>query len=419
MELGDVVAAGGDALGRLPDGRVLFCEGGLPGETVTVEVVAERRDYARGRVSAVVRASPDRVVPPCPNARAGCGGCQLQHAAPGAQLRAKETVVADSLRRLAGMDLPPGPPPVALAPEAYRTSLRMAVDGDGRPAFRRRHGTDTLAVDTCLVAHRLLVELLTSVRMRPAGGPARPGARGADRRSGGRRTGRSRGGEAPAAEVGLRIGVEGGERLVVPTGRAVVVEAPVDAVVVGPTTPGHLHERAGGRRWRVSAGSFFQSGPAAADLLSAAVAEAVGDLAGTDTLVDLYAGVGLLGGVLAARSGCRLVAVEAGSDAADDARHNLADVGATVEAVAVDRWEPVDAGVVVADPARPGLGRPGVAAAVATGARRVVLVSCDPASGARDAALLRDRGYEAVRLAVVDLFPHTAHVETVATFDRH
>ena len=405
VRLGPTVATGGDALGRLPDGRVVFCEGGLPGEAVRVEVVAQHRDYARSRVVSVDEPSPQRVVPPCPHARSGCGGCQWQHAEPEAQLRWKAAMVADSFRRLARMEMPPGPAPVAVDPVGYRTSLRLAVDVDGRPAYRHRHAHATLAPAACLVAHPALEELLRGVRLRPnAARPAR------------RARGPQRDGRTP--EVGLRVGVAGGERLVIPTGGAVVVEAPVDAVVVGPKGDAHFHEEAGGRRWQVSAGSFFQSGPQGADVLAEAVAAAAGPLEASDTVVDLYAGVGLLGGVLAGRSGCRLVAVESSPGAAADAAANLAGLDAEVDAVTVDAWTPQPADVVVADPSRSGLARPGVAAVVATGARRVVVVSCDPASAARDAALLRDAGYRATSSAVLDLFPHTFHVEVVTVHER-
>ncbi len=409
IRLGEGTAAGGDTLGRLPDGRVVFCEGGLPGETVRIEVVQERRDYARARVLAIEERSPERTIPPCPHAEAGCGGCQWQHVALDAQLRRKAEVVAESWRRLGRMEPPPGPLPRRVADGSYRTTLRLAVDGDGRPAYRHRRSEGTLAVDSCLVAHPLLADLMAGVRLRPPRSHPRPSDRG------GRHHVRDRHG----AEVGLRVGLDGGERLVLPSGGAVVVEAPVDAVVAGPKADAHLHEAAGGRRWRVSGRSFFQSGPQAADLLAETVATAAGHLDPTETIVDLYAGVGLLGGVVAGRSGCGLVAVESSPDAAGDAVANLADLDAEVCVMPVGRWSPRRRpDVVIADPARSGLGRPGVAAVVGAGARRVVLVSCDPASSARDAALFRDAGYDAVSLAVIDLFPHTFHVEVVTVYER-
>jgi 23S rRNA (uracil1939-C5)-methyltransferase len=174
-----------------------------------------------------------------------------------------------------------------------------------------------------------------------------------------------------------------------------------------------------GRRFRISPGSFFQAGPAVAEALAGAVSEAVGDaLAEGGLLVDAYAWVGLFASVLGAERRARVVAVESDASAVADARVNLADVDATVVASEVGRWRSRPADAVVADPARSGLGRPGVAALAATGAGRLVLVSCDPASLARDTVLLRDAGYMLAAVQLVDAFPHTFHVETVSRFDR-
>lgn len=389
LRTGTAVAAGGDAIARLPDGRVAFVEGALPGELVDAEVVDSRRDFARARAVGVLDASPERVRPPCPWARAGCGGCQWQHVEAGAQLAHKAAIVADALRRTARLDVPGGPPPAAVAATGYRTTLRLVAGPDGRPAFRHRRSHDPVEVDGCLIAAAPLADLVTRTRLRPSRG-----------------------------EVTLRVGLAGGERLVLPGPAATVVEAPVDAVVVRPDDPAAVvHEDAGGRRWRVSGRSFWQSGAAAAELLATSVVAAAGPVGAGTRLVDLYAGVGLLGGVLAA-GGAPLVAVESSRSAAADARVNLADLDATVVEAEVGAWEPQAADLVVADPARPGLGRPGVAAVVATGAPRAVVVACDPASGARDSALLAAAGYRLASLAVLDLFPHTTHVEAVMAFER-
>jgi tRNA/tmRNA/rRNA uracil-C5-methylase (TrmA/RlmC/RlmD family) len=180
-----------------------------------------------------------------------------------------------------------------------------------------------------------------------------------------------------------------------------------------------VHEAVSGRRFRISAGSFFQPGPVVAEGLTAAVSTAVGDaLPEGGTLVDAYAGVGLFGSVLGAGRRCRVTAIEADRVAVADARVNLADVDAEVVAAEMGHWRPAPADVVVADPSRTGLGRPGVDALAATGVPRLVLVSCDPASLGRDTALLAAAGYRLVAVTLVDAFPHTFHVETVARFDR-
>jgi 23S rRNA (uracil1939-C5)-methyltransferase len=223
-----------------------------------------------------------------------------------------------------------------------------------------------------------------------------------------------------ATEVMLRVSVATGERMVLVDRNAAAVAVPAGVAVFqeGDTRPAFLQEEVGGRRFRISAGSFFQQGPAVAAALAAAVSASVGDaLAPSGVLVDAYAGVGLFASILGAGRGARVVAVENDRSAVADAKINLADLDAKVVAAEVARWRPEPADVVVADPSRSGLGRPGVGAVVATGARRLVLVSCDPASLARDTALLHAGGYALVSVALVDAFPHTFHTETVSRFD--
>ena len=389
------VAAGGDGIGRLADGRVVFCEGALPGERVMARISEHRRDFARAQLAEVLQPSAWRVEPPCPHVRRGCGGCTWQHVAPEAQARLKVGIVADALRRLAHLpDVEVRPAAATLPVPGYRTSLLLAVGPDGRPAYRRRHGHDLVTVDSCLVAHPRLAELVAGGRF--------PGAR----------------------QVGLRVGARTGDRLASPdraAERAVVPE--------GTTVDRHgaIHEQVGGRRWRISARSFFQPGPEAAEALVDAVAAAAGgDGRRGCHLVDLYAGVGLLGGCLADRWGAAsLTAVESHPAASADAARNLADLDAAVcvgeVAEVCGRGLPVGGGgrppdLVVADPARSGLGRSAAASVAGLGAPVVVLVSCDPASLARDAGLLAGAGYRLERVEVVDLFPATFHTEAVARF---
>src|SRR5512143_706308 len=147
------VAAGGDAIARDAEGRVVFVEGALPGERVRAVVTEHKRDYWRAVAVDVVDPAADRVTPPCPFVAAGCGGCQWQHVDPPAQARLKVAIVVDALRRLARIPDPPvDPVPVALAPEGYRTTLRLAVDRRGRAAYHRRHGRELVPVESCLIA---------------------------------------------------------------------------------------------------------------------------------------------------------------------------------------------------------------------------------------------------------------------------
>jgi 23S rRNA (uracil1939-C5)-methyltransferase len=170
-------------------------------------------------------------------------------------------------------------------------------------------------------------------------------------------------------------------------------------------------------RWRISADSFFQSRADGVDELAAIVGRAADELGDPTTALDLFSGVGLFAGVLSAR-GWSVTTVESAQSAVADARVNLRPFGATIVAADVTKWSPVPADLVVADPSRRGLGRNGVATVAGSGARRLVLVSCDAASLGRDCALLAGAGYTLSALTLVDMFPHTFHVEVVSVFDR-
>ncbi|MEY4174206.1 MAG: hypothetical protein RI900_1371, partial [Actinomycetota bacterium] len=131
------MAAGGDALARMPDGRVLFAEGALPGERVRVQVTQAKKDFARGVVADVLEVSPHRVVPPCPEVARGCGGCSWQHADSAAQLVMKADVVRDALRRTARMPDATVVEGGSVPAHGYRTTVRLAVRDDGDAAEQR------------------------------------------------------------------------------------------------------------------------------------------------------------------------------------------------------------------------------------------------------------------------------------------
>lgn len=393
ITVGEAVAVGGDAIGRMPDGRTVLVEGALPGETVDAVVTVTFRDYARARVERVRDGAPMRTEPACPNVAAGCGGCGWAHVAPAAQGALARRVVVDALQRIGRVAQPPVEVGGGVDPVGYRTTVTAGVGPGGRLGYHRRHCRDLVTVELCRIAHPRVADLLGRVR-------------------------------APGWDsVTLRAGIAGGERLAVVRARGHPGRppegVPPDVTLVMPGQDAAFHEEVGGRRWRVSARSFFQSGPQAAALLVDAVERAVGDAAGAGRhVVDAYCGVGLLGGVVAGRRGARLTSIESNPGGAADARHNLADLDATVVRAQVGQWDVTSADVVVADPARPGLGRPGAAAVTATGAPVIVLVSCDPASLARDTRLLAAAGYRLAAVEVVGVFPDTVHVETVTTF-RH
>lgn len=395
----DSPAVGGEALGRDPDGRVVFVAGGAPGDLVEVELTEVKKRFARGRVLRVLEPSPDRVTPPCPHVSDGCGGCDWQHLSIGAQHRHRSRLVTDALIRGGGVTDPKvhdGPVP----PVAARTTVRGVADASGRFAFRRRRSNEPIPIDSCLVTHPMVEEIVVDGRF-PAG-----------------------------AEITIRIGARTGERIVIVDeakgggGDPEVVAVPGDVVVVtgAELTAGRrvwFHEEAAGRRWRVSARSFFQPSPEAAE----ALVEVTGELLerhrpDAERLVDLYAGVGLFAGTVGA--GRSVTAVERSASSIADARVNLSSESDDVRILelAVASWRPGPADVVIADPARRGLGTEGAAAVDATGAQLCVLVTCDVGALGRDTRLLRDAGFRHAGSTALDLFPHTGRVEVVTAFLR-
>jgi len=394
LEAGALVA-GGDALGRMPSGKVVFIEGALPGETIEVELTDLRRDYAKAIATRVISASTNRVTPSCPHVADRCGGCQWQHLALGAQYEAKVRIAIESLVRIGRVavndDLVMRAASGGRLPGAgYRTTVRLAFDAHGRPGFRERSTNRVVPVGECLVSHPRLHRAIAAITSRP----------GSD------------------VEVTLRCSaatevvgavVHGDERSV--RGLEAVDVLGDDARLV---------ETVHGTDLVVSMGSFFQSGVAAADLLVDAVCLLAGPeaLSGTfGQVVDAYGGVGLFAATIVPTH-VPVTLIESNPRAVADARVNLASRRATIIESTVEAWNAQPAGLVIADPARTGLGAAGVAVLAATRAPVIVLVSCDAAAGARDVRLLSDAGYELDDLLVLDLFPHTNHLEMVTRLCR-
>jgi 23S rRNA (uracil1939-C5)-methyltransferase len=381
----DRFVAGGHALARADDGRVVFARGALPGELVTVELTEQKRDWSRGDVIDVVEPSAHRVTPPCQYRLAGCGGCDWQHVELSMQLVSKAAIVADALRRTGGL----GDALIVNGPSApcrsYRTSVRVVGTPSGRAGFRLERSNEAIEVGECMVAHPALFDVLRDITI------------------------------DPDLELTMRVSAATGQMTALWDHRKGDVKGLPDTVQTGPTAA--LFEVVAGHRFRVSAGSFFQSGPQAAGLLVDAVRRAAPELEGSEHVVDAYAGVGLFG-LAAVSASSRTTSIETSRSCVQDAIVNLAGRAATVVRGEVGAWraggDRVD--VVIADPARSGLGKPGSSALAAAAAPVVALVSCDPVALARDAALLQRHGYRHERTEVLDVFPMTHHVEAVTRF---
>ena len=377
------LVAGGDGLARLADGRVVFVPAVVPGENVTIEVRETRRDFGRASVVSIGSPSAQRRVPPCPQVALGCGGCDWQHIDPVAQSDIKRDIVVEAFARTARIEIDPAMH--RLPDTARRTTVRMVADANGSLGFRAGESHDIVVAPSCMVAHDLINGFITEPVLDGAGEVTiRVGARTGDI-----------GVFAHEGQLArtLRAGVKTGER-------------------------GTVREQVAGHEYAVSMGSFFQSSPEAAELIIASVSRALDGL-GIEggSLLDAYGGVGLFSLAFSQRFD-ELVLVESSPHACRDAVRNLAECAAVIEQSDMDHWEPMEVDTVIADPARQGLGKLGAAAVIDTGASTVLLVSCDPVAGARDAKLLTDNGYELGGIEVLDIFPETHHVEVVSTFTR-
>lgn len=313
------------------------------------------------------------------------------HLDPAAQLLAKAGIVRESMVRTGRFD-----PAVVeelvvvggrVPATAYRTTVRVVGGRDARPGFRRERSDEVVQIDSCLVAHPALSSLLGSLTV----------DRGVELML---RTSAATG-ELTATWTPPTDGAVGGLPADVRTGRRAA-----------------LREVVGGHELRVGAAAFFQSGPAAAELLVDAVGRAAPERSlGARRAVDAYGGGGLFAATVLAEVE-EVIVLESSAAGCHDARHNLRDRRAQVIEGDAARWraDPGTIDLVVADPARAGLGRRGVEAVASAAPAPIVLVSCDPVALARDAALLRERGYGPESVEVLDLFPQTHHVETVTRF---
>jgi len=371
VEVGGV-AHGGHCVARI-DGQVVFVRHALPGERVRVRVTDRTSSFLRGDAVEILERSPHRVAPPCPWA-SECGGCDFQHVDPAAQRALLGDVVREQLRRLAGLEWDGEVEEVAPA-LGWRTRMQYARGADGRVGLRGHRSHDVVAIDRCRIAHPDLPSLADLAEV--------PGER-------------------------LETAVSStGQRAVLADGRRV-------------EGPRRLIERVRHRTFGVAAGGFWQVHPRAAETLVDAVLAAA-DLREGDRVADLYAGVGLFSAFAAEAVGPsgHVVSVEWDRIGSAEARRNLADLphaevvnGATERVV--PRLAPVD--VVVIDPPRAGA-KKALRSIADLGARRIVYVSCDPASLARDLSRLADLGYRTGSVRAFALFPMTHHVECVVVLD--
>ncbi len=363
----------------------------LPGELATIEPVQEKPGLVRGRLLDLAEKSPERVEPHCRHFGV-CGGCHYQHAGYNYQLAQKVSILGEVLRRVGKIE-PPAEVDIVSGPEwGYRNRIQLHIDGN-RIGFYEAGSHKVRNIDQCPVASPKLNQCIETLR-----GMLR------DKRW----PNFLRGLELFTNEAEVQVNVlDSGTRHVNRGFFEWCAEKMAGAMASS------LEYSAAGHLFRVSHQSFFQVNRFLIDqLVETTLAGVEGE-----SVVDLYAGVGLFSLALAKR-GSRVMAVESGAAAVMDLEHNAQRAGVELKAIrkqceqfletltAKPDW-------VIADPPRAGLGKYVVRSLAALKAPRITLVSCDPPTLARDLAALVGGGYQLDGMTLVDLFPHTAHMETV------
>ena len=435
------LSSDGSGVAHSPDGETVFVPGAAPGDEADVRIVKDCKRYAFGILDHLRTPSPDRIPVDC--AVAGpCGGCSLRHLDYTAELRAKQENVTDAFRRIGGLDVPVLD--ICPSPEVdrYRNKVQFPVglDKNGNPCIGFYAGRTHRIVPCpdCKLQPGVLNEIGNAL----CAFFAQQGIRPYDEQSG----------KGLVRHIFLRRGAHSGQIMVClvctraklphaeqlctalrgqfPAISTILlnVNAKNTNVILGSENhilygPGYIEDTLCGVPVRLGPLSFYQVNTLAAERLYGVAAQ-YAQLTPDDTLLDLYCGMGTIG--LSMAEQCReLIGVEIVPEAIESAKANAARMGEAV--AAKSRFFCADAGqaatqlaaeglhpdIVMLDPPRKGCDEATLSAVVCMAPRRVVYVSCNPATAARDAAWLEQNGYHAEKVQPVDLFPRTKHVEAV------
>jgi 23S rRNA (uracil1939-C5)-methyltransferase len=430
----DKVIYGGQGLARIPvesdirSGMSVFVSFTLPGEIVEAEITQQHRGYCVGEARQIVQASKFRADPRCPWF-ADCGGCHLQHSVYSYQVELKREMLVETLTRAGVRDLPP----VALLmgkPFGHRNRIRLQVQT--QPEFsigyRQAKSHRMTAIDRCPIAAPLLEQCIRVLRSLGVQDAFPVSAQEIEIFTNHNQSelfmtvwARQQAHSAQGAYEQFFMNLQ--KEIPQLSGAQLLGPGKEKIHLVRPRLQWgrqHVSYRVAGREYIVSAGSFFQVNRTLLDEFIAAV---LGKESG-ECVWDLYAGVGLFSQALAERFQ-RVVAVESSGAACKDLRVNLRNIRAehvqttTLNFLqrAVTRRQSAPE-LVLLDPPRAGVGVEACKLLAEVGPQRIVYVSCDPTTLGRDLAALIQSGYRFHRLQLVDMFPQTYHMETIAMLER-
>ena len=395
---------GGEAMGRLPDGRAVFVPYTLPGETVSVRLVEQKRGYARGELLEVLTPSKARIEPLCLHFGV-CGGCHYQHMSYEDQLIAKTGILGEQLERIGGLVDPPVEPAVSSPNQTlYRNHVQFHLTADGKIGYHKARSDEVLPIQECHLPESPLNAIWPQLDFETLPGLER---------------------------FALRLGIEDDVQLILESSD---LQAPEINIRDLPVSVVHLSPGGslvlGGseavwievldRSFQVSAGSFFQVNTPMAAGMVAHLLEMLPNyqpLKSDATLLDVYCGVGLFSAFLAPLVS-RLVGIESSPAAASDFVTNLDEFDHVelYEATAEEVLPNLDIApdIILLDPPRAGISRQAMDGLLGLASPLLVYISCDPATLARDAKRLTARGYRLEQITPFDLFPQTYHIESIS-----
>lgn len=397
------LAYGGDALGRLPDGRAVFVPFSLPGEIVRARLVEQKRSHARAELVEVLLPSPERIEPRCPHYMQ-CGGCHYQHLSYPAQLAAKTAILKDQLERIGKLNTPNVLPAIpSPQPWNYRNYVQFQIASDGRLGYMASGSEQVLPIQECHLPEPPINTLWPQIDLEPLPGLAR---------------------------LGLRLGSDEDLQLMLesddPGAPDFSADLDVSAVYLGPersvllSGSDHVTIKVLGRPFRVSAGSFFQVNTHMAETLVEHLLQYIAPSRANNVL-DVYCGVGLFSAFLA-EGAAHVTGIESSPYACYDFEANLDEFENVTlyegEAEEILPHLDLQTDLAVVDPPRAGLARTVVDSLIRLAPRSLVYVSCDPATPSRDARRLSAGGYHLIQVTPFDLFPQTYHIESVSFWER-
>ncbi len=435
----DDLGTDGQGIGHA-EGLAVFVDGALPGETVRAKVIALKKSYAVGKLDEVLVPSPMRTCPPC-RVFGKCGGCTLQHLSYAAQLQFKQNHVQGCMQRIGKLDIPVNFPLPARHEYRYRNKAAFPVRQDGEQVdigFYAAHSHRIVDVDDCKIEPSDFQIVMSQLRVWIVKNKIPV----YDEKS---HTGLLRHivlRENKAGEIMLVLCINGEDipnrshlimlfEFVLPQVKSIMLNCNTKRTntILGDRSiciygKDHLFETLGGLEFKVGPNTFLQVNPAQTEALYNTLFRMLA-LTPSDTVLDLYCGVGTIS-LAAARRARRVIGIEIVGEAVEAAKFNakLNDIE-TAEFFAGDTAELLpsvlereNVSAVIVDPPRKGLDEAVVRMLASSGVSRIGYVSCNPSTLARDLALFKELGYNAGIVQPVDMFPQTTHVECVTVLSK-